>query len=112
MGNADVLYRRMATGVVLFFSLMLGFEALNPHSKAAPIVRVILLVAIVFLLVGVLPGSYLQKRIQAASQTEAVRRSRLLPIVAVVFPILGTAANAVVVWSEYSTLSLIDNTSW
>ena len=110
MGNAGVLYRRMATGVVLFFSLMLGIEALNPHSKAAPIVRVILLVAIVFLLVGVLPGSYLQRRIQAASRTEAVRRSRLLSVVAVVFPVLGAVAYALVAWSEYSTLSFIDNT--
>jgi len=110
MGNADVLYRRMATGVVLFFSLTLGFEALNPHSKAAPIVRVILLVAIVFLLVGLLPGSYLQRRIQAASHTEAVRRSKLLRIVAVLFPFLGAVVYALVAWSQYSELSFIDNT--
>ncbi|HLE80944.1 MAG TPA: hypothetical protein VJA25_06605 [Dehalococcoidia bacterium] len=109
MGNADVLYRRMATGVVLFFSLMLGFEALNPHSKAAPIVRVILLVAIVFLLVGVLPGSYLHRRIQGASRTEAVRRSRLLSVVAVVFPVLGAVAYALGAYSQYSELSFIDN---
>ena len=47
MGNGAVLYRRMSTGVVLFSSLWLGFEALNPYSKAAPVVRVILLVVIV-----------------------------------------------------------------
>ena len=109
MGNGAVLYRRMSTGVVLFSSLWLGFEALNPYSKAAPVVRVILLVVIVFLLVGVLPGSYLQRRIQAASQTEAVRRSRLLRIFATVFSFLGAAMFALVAWSEYSTLSFIDN---
>src|SRR3972149_3442985 len=109
MGNADVLYRRMATGVVLFFSLTLGFEALNPHSKAAPIVRVILLVAIVFLLVGLLPGSYLHRRIQGASRTEAVRRSRLLSVVAVVFPVLGAVAYALGAYSQYSEPSFIDN---
>jgi heme/copper-type cytochrome/quinol oxidase subunit 2 len=109
MGNAHVMYRRLATGVVLFFCLMLGFEALNPHSEAAPIVRVILLVVIVILLVGVLPGSYLQRRIQAASLTEAVRRSKLLRIVAAVFPLLGAAAYALVAYSQYSELSFIDN---
>jgi Na+/proline symporter len=110
MGNADVVYRRMATGVVLLLSLTLGFEALNPHSEIAPATRVILLVVIVFIVVGILPGSYIQRRIQVASQTEAVRRSRLLRIVAVLTPFLGAAGPALVALSEYSTLSFVDNT--
>ena len=99
-----------ANGVVLLLSLMLGFEALNPHSETAPIVRVVLLVVIAFLIVGVLPGSYLQRRIQGASQTEAVRRSRLLRIVSLAGPIILLVPSSLLAYSQYSTLSFIDNT--
>jgi len=111
MANADVLYRRTASGVVLLLSLMIGFVAGNPYSETAPILRVSMFVIVVLPIVGVFPGSFLQGRIQAASQTEAVRRSRLLKFVALMAPVLLAALGAFMVYYGYDTLTLVDNTN-
>ena len=92
-------------------SLMIGFVAGNPYSETAPILRIGMFVIVVLLIVGVFPGSFLQGRIQAASQTEAVRRSRLLKFVALMAPVLLAALGAFMVYYGYDTLSLVDNTN-
>jgi hypothetical protein len=111
MGNADLVYRRTASSVVLLLSLMLGFEAANPFSSASSIVRIILFVVVVLLIVGILPRSYLQERIRVASQAEPVKRSRVLKLVALIAPILLAALAGLMVAYGYDTLSLVDNTN-
>ena len=111
MANEDVLYRRTASGVVVLLSLMIGFVAGNPYSETAPMLRIGMFVIVVLLIVGVFPGSFLQERIQAASQTEAVRRSRLLKFGALMAPVLLAALGAFMVYYGYDTLTLVDNTN-
>jgi len=111
MASEDVLYRRTASGVVVLLSLMIGFVAGNPYSETGTIVRIGMFVIVVLLIVGVFPGSFLQGRIQAASQTEAVRRSRLLKFVALMAPVLLAALGAFMVYYGYDTLTLVDNTN-
>jgi hypothetical protein len=111
MGNADLVYRRTASSVVLLLSLMLGFEAANPFSSASSIVRIILFVVVVLLIVGILPRTYLQERIRVASQAEPVKRSRVLKLVALIAPILLAALAGLMVAYGYDTLSLVDNTN-
>ena len=110
MSGADVLYRRTALGVTTLMSLMIGFAAVNPYSEATPVVRIAMLVVVILLIVGLLPGSYLQKRIQVASQAGSVRRSRLLKLVGSIAPVLGVALFSFAVYFFYSLLSQIDNT--
>ena len=111
MGNADTVYRRTASSVVLLLSLLLGFEAVSPFSSASSIVRITLLVVVVLLIVGILPRSYLQERIRVASQAEPVRRSRLLKLVALIAPILFVALTGLMVVYGYDTLRLVDSTN-
>ena len=111
MANEDVLYRRTASGVVVLLSLMIGFVAGNPYSETAPMLRIGMFVIVVLLIVGVFPGSFLQGRIQAASQTEAVRRSRLLKFGALMAPVLLAALSAFMVYYGYDTLTFVDNTN-
>ena len=111
MGKDDVLYRRTAYGVIVLLSLMIGFLAVDPYSETAVIIRIAMLVFVALLIVGILPGSYLQRRIHAASHKESVLRSRLLRVTALIAPIVGVALFSFAVYFFYSVLSQIDNTN-
>lgn len=111
MGNADVLYRRTASGVVLLLSLMIGSVAVDPYSETSVIVRIALLLVIALLIVGILPGSYLQRRIQAASHKESVLRSRLLRVTGLMTPTVMVALSTLMVLYGYDSLRFIDSTN-
>ncbi|HLE05063.1 MAG TPA: hypothetical protein VI729_10695 [Anaerolineales bacterium] len=111
MGNADMLYRKTALGVVMLFCLMIGSLAVDPYSEASVIARIAMLIIVALLIVGILPGSYLQRRIQAASHKESVFRSGLLRIVGLMAPIVMVALSTLVLFSEYDTLRFIDSTN-
>lgn len=111
MRNADVLYRRTASGVVLLLSLMIGSVAVNPYSETAVIGRIAMLVVVALLIVGILPGSYLQRRIRAASEKESVLRSRLLRVTGLMTPMVVAALSALMLLIGYDDLRFIDSTN-
>ena len=111
MGIAEVLYRRTASGVVLLLSLMIGSVAVDPYSETAVIVRIALLLVVALLIVGILPGSYLQRRIRAASHKESVLRSRLLRVTGLMTPIVMVALSTLMVLYGYDSLRFIDSTN-